>query len=522
MTRRDVEAFLQRLWQLEDSLVASGFPPMPAWWRAEISRFYRAGKRRWVIRKGRRVFASTCVAPRLAVAEMLYGQHPHLPGTPPLTYAFVSVKLDEAAKRLRGIKAILDVLGEPYAERGDTIELKSRSAIFAVVAANFRTNVGDTVAYAWLDEVSRWRDSETGANPASEVVGSLAPALATLPDAKLILVSSPLSKDDYHAKCFDQGETDAQCVSFGATWEINTSLTEQQTHELEPDHKTWRREYAGIPAEGASPAFEREHVLRCMRKLPENTQWWPPIGVLDSAAGKSAKSDSMAWGVLANALPPAPEPWLRGWVPRRNHVVIDGREMVIDDPYEVVSDYLRDANGHPVPNPEASKVRTPVLVMKAIDSASGVFAEELNSGRLWDRIGQDFRWRGVTQVFGDSYIGPMAKRELRRYGITYNELRWTNESKARAVYRLRQLMADGALVLPNHEKLIGECLAYQERIAPSGSVTFNARGAGHDDHVALLLNACLADYETRLPGSTLHVERRRHEQPLTGGSELIY
>src|SRR5262249_18277355 len=155
MKRRDTEVFLRRLWQLEDLLVANGFPAMPEWWRREIARFYRSGKRRWVIRKGRRVFASTCIAPRLAVAEMLYGQHPHLPGTPPLTYAFVSVKLDEAAKRLRGVTAILDVLGEGYKTRDNTIELDNRPATFAVVAANFRTNVGDTVAFAWLDEVSR-------------------------------------------------------------------------------------------------------------------------------------------------------------------------------------------------------------------------------------------------------------------------------------------------------------------------------------------------------------------------------
>lgn len=520
--KRDVEAFLQRLWQLEDLLVANGFPPMPEWWRREIARFYRSGKRRWTIRKGRRVYASTCVSPRLSTAEMLYGQHQHLPGTPPHTYAFLSVKRGEAALRLRGVRAILDVLGEPYDERGETIELRNRPAIFAVVSANFRTSVGETVAFAWCDEVSRWRDDATGANPAGEVIGSLSPALATLADAKLILCSSPLTLDDYHARSFDQGETDAQCVSFGATWEINRTLTEAETHRLEPDPKIWRREWAAIPQEGASPAFERDHVLRSVRTLPDETKWWPPIGVLDSAAGKRAAADAMTWGVFANAQPPPPPPYLVHDVPRRNHCVINGRDVVIDDPHETVSDYVRDALGNPVRNPESLKPQPPILVMTAIDSISGVFSSELDSGRLWDRIGRFFKRRGVTKVFGDPYIAPMAKRELRRFGITYTELKWTNESKARAVYRLRQLMADFALVLPNHEKLIAECLAFQERVSPSGVVTFNARGAGKDDHCDLLLDAVLAEYERQLPGSQLHAPRTRHEQQLSGGSENMY
>lgn len=86
--RRDAAIFLRRFWKLEERLVAAGMPAMPQWWRDTITRFYRGGKRRLVVRKGRRVFASTCVAPRLAVAEMLFGGHPHQPGTPPLVCIF--------------------------------------------------------------------------------------------------------------------------------------------------------------------------------------------------------------------------------------------------------------------------------------------------------------------------------------------------------------------------------------------------------------------------------------------------
>src|SRR5688572_32921581 len=126
---------------MEGALVAAGLPAMPEWWRATLERFERTGRRRRVVRKGRRVFASTCVAPRLAVAEMLFGEHQHIPGTPPLVFAFLSVKRDEAANRLRGVKAILDILGEKYTERGETIELVDRPVRFMVMTASFKLSV---------------------------------------------------------------------------------------------------------------------------------------------------------------------------------------------------------------------------------------------------------------------------------------------------------------------------------------------------------------------------------------------
>jgi hypothetical protein len=242
--KRTVETFLRKLWALEAQLVQAGFKPMRRWWRETIERFYRSGKRRLVVRKGRRVFASTCVAPRLAVAEMLFGQHEHVVGTPPLVYAFVSVKRDEAANRLRGIKAILDVLGEKYAEKGETIELTNTPAIFSVLTASYKLSVGETLAYCWLDEVSRWNDE--GANPAEQVVGTIAPALATLPGAKMFLVSSPLGAHDYHARQFDLGETDLQCVAFGETWTINPTLSEADCRgmlQLGPVQRLKRRAF---------------------------------------------------------------------------------------------------------------------------------------------------------------------------------------------------------------------------------------------------------------------------------------
>jgi len=96
----NVDTFLASLDCLDAYLVEKHkFLPMNHWWRDKIEQFYRSGKLRFVVRKGRRVFASTQIAPRLAVCEMLYGEHEHVVGSPPLLFAFLSVKREEAGKR---------------------------------------------------------------------------------------------------------------------------------------------------------------------------------------------------------------------------------------------------------------------------------------------------------------------------------------------------------------------------------------------------------------------------------------
>lgn len=509
MKRRDQAAFLDRLWRLEAALVDAGFPAMPQWWRDTITRFYLSGKRRLIVRKGRRVFASTCVAPRLAVAEMLFGGHQHLPGTPPNMYVFLSVKRGEAAKRLRGITAILDVVGEKYTQAGETVELDAHPAIFAVMTANFRTNVGDTVAFAWCDEVARWRDDAALANPAEQVIGSLSPALATLPDAPMFLVSSPLGFEDYHAAAFDRGETEGQCVAFGATWTINPTLTRAACEAMEPDPKLFAREYAAIPQATSSPAFNAEHWLACFREVPKGCKYHQALGVLDSAAGKSARSDQMTWATLQYAIPPAVPEYLFGQVP----ATVYSGDTLVTDHTDTTFGVLCDDDGQPLRNPEANNARTPLLVMSGVDSVGGMFQGGLVSGELWTRIGRFFSQFNVSRLVADSYGVAMTKKELLPFGVQVTGVDWKNADKSRAVYRLRALMADGALILPQHEKLKAEGLAFTERILASGAVKFDARGSGKDDHVDLLINAILGEEMRLLPGSNMHAPNYRHEAP---------
>ena len=75
----------------------------------------------------------------------------------------------------------------------DTLEL-ANGLIISINTANFRTIRGRTVVLFLADEICFWRDAETSANPAAEVLASVRPAQATVKGALMICASSPYSK----------------------------------------------------------------------------------------------------------------------------------------------------------------------------------------------------------------------------------------------------------------------------------------------------------------------------------------
>ena len=62
-----------------------------------------------------------------------------------------------------------------------------------VHTASFRSVRGYTVVAAILDEIAFWR-SEDSANPDREIVNALRPAMATVPGALLLAMSSPYAR----------------------------------------------------------------------------------------------------------------------------------------------------------------------------------------------------------------------------------------------------------------------------------------------------------------------------------------
>lgn len=250
---------VQRLHALDKALALQGFPRTSPWWLETLERFYATGNRQLVLRVGRRGGKSSTLC-RVGVLEALYGEH-HVPPGDLGVVAIVSTHRDEAAQRLRTVKAILDALSVKYRPIDGGIELADRPVAFKVYTASISGVSGFTAISVVCDEVSKWRDSDTGANPAREVLSSLRPTMATQPNARIFLSSSPLGRLDAHAAAFDRGDDDFQCVGFAPTWVANPSLTEAATHALERDEDRWSREFAALPIEEAESSLLSSTLL---------------------------------------------------------------------------------------------------------------------------------------------------------------------------------------------------------------------------------------------------------------------
>lgn len=266
--------------RVDELLVAKGFPPTSPWWREQIHRWYETGCRQFVPRCGRRAGKSSTLS-RLAVVEALYGHHDVPPGDTGIV-AIISTDRKEASKRLDTVRAILDALGvayKPWGEGVQGIRLIGQRIGFCVYTASVAGVSGFTSIFVLCDEVAKWKDADTGVNPANEVLKSVRPTMATMPNARIVLSSSPYSVLDAHYDAFEQGNNDFQIVAQAPSWVCNPTLTEASTRELEPDEKAWEREYKAIPsAEVESSLLEEVTVLACTRKrhtgdLPRAAGW---------------------------------------------------------------------------------------------------------------------------------------------------------------------------------------------------------------------------------------------------------
>lgn len=258
---------LARFEAIDRLLQSKGFPATSPWWHQTIRHLYESGRRQGVFRCGRRAGKSSTLC-RLAVIEGLYGQHKIPPGDVGVV-AFISTTRDEANQRLRTVKAILDALGAKYRPCDGGVELIDKPVAFKVYTASISGVSGFTAILLIADEVSKWKDADTGANPASEVLASVRPTMATQPNARIILSSSPMGMWDAHFDAFEEGDTTFQITAYAETWVANPTISEEATHDLEPDQTTWEREYKAVPqAEVAESLFTSDELDKATRGEP--------------------------------------------------------------------------------------------------------------------------------------------------------------------------------------------------------------------------------------------------------------
>lgn len=232
-------------------------------------------------------------------------------------FAIVSVERRDALERIRTCGALLRGLGfrevrwrageDGGLKRGEYVLRLGQGTTEILIATEFgirairavTASVGGVSGFTGIgvlgDEMSKWRDEDTGVNPATEVVASITPTMRTQPLARCAWISSPWSTLDVHHKMFEAGNTVGQRVAYAPTWVANPTLVtcplcgaapgrtcehdlsperqaacEADTHIDEPDELLWEREYKAIPMPAVtSQFFDPAAVDRAMARWRE-------------------------------------------------------------------------------------------------------------------------------------------------------------------------------------------------------------------------------------------------------------
>lgn len=234
---------------LEKTLVGKGFHPAGKWWTATLGKIFSHRPRLVVVRAGRRAGKSVHSS-RGALHDTITRDWRIDPGDIGII-AIVSARRWQAEDRVKTLRKYVEALGYEIVKPDNNARFdfvipgKGTFSVRALSATGGDVVSGTFVAVI-CDEVARWID-DRGFNPATEVIASIKPSLAST-GGIMWLISSPMGTQDAHAKEFNQGDSEHRLVFHAETWVANSELfTEEDCRALEPDDLIFRREYAAQP-----------------------------------------------------------------------------------------------------------------------------------------------------------------------------------------------------------------------------------------------------------------------------------
>jgi hypothetical protein len=295
-----------------------------------------------------------------------------------------------------------------------------------ITTASYRTIRGYTVVAALCDEIAFWR-SEESANPAEEILAALRPAMATIPGALLLGLSSPYKRSGplYNAYKRHYGHEDSPVLVIqAATRTMNPTVPQRVIDDaMDRDPAAASAEYLAQFRSDVGSFLDAELIDRAIEKGRRER---PPqdrfryVAFTDPSGGSH---DSFTLGI-AHA---------------------EGDRYVLDvcrafkppfDPSSVVKEY----------------------------------AALLKSYRLYE-------------VTGDHYSGEWVRESFSRCGVTY---RHSELTKSELYLESLPLFSQGAIDLLDIHALTVELMQLDRRTGRNGRDTVDHPPSGHDD----LANSC--------------------------------
>jgi hypothetical protein len=182
----------------------------------------------------------------------------------------------------------------------DAITL-TNSICIEIQTASFRSVRGFTVIACLADEIAFWRSDEASANPDSEILAAIRPAMATIPGAMLLAASSPYARRGELWKAFRRyhGKEDAAPLIWHApTRTMNPTVPQSLiVAELEDDPAKASSEYLAEFRTDIESFVRREVVEAAI--VPDRYELPPMAGVsyiafVDPSGGSGQDSMTLA------------------------------------------------------------------------------------------------------------------------------------------------------------------------------------------------------------------------------------
>jgi hypothetical protein len=303
--------------------------------------------------------------------------------------------------------------------------------------ASFKSTRGYTIPFVILDEIAFFRNDDA-AEPDSEIIGAIKPAMATVKNPLLIAISSPYARRGELYKTFRNHygqETDSMLVVKGPTQLFNPA----------------------VPIDVIADAFEDDAVkagseygsLENGINFRMDVEGYVSLEAVQACVviGRHELSKNMGYGYFGFA-----------------------------DPSGGSSDSYTGAVAH--------RERSGLIVLDAIREFKPPFSPEAVTKELCEF----FQGYNIGLVQGDHYAGEWPAEQFRKNGIEYEV---SELNKSEIYIESLPILNSAHVKLLDNPKLINQLTGLERRTSRSGKDSIDHQPGGHDDVANAALGAVL-------------------------------
>lgn len=305
-------------------------------------------------------------------------------------------------------------------EKAEEIDLTNRVTI-AVYTSSYKAIRGVTIAAALCDEIAFWQAD--GVNPDREILTALRPAMATIPTAKLLCLSTPYARAGVLYETYREhwGKSGSDTLVWQApTVMMNPTIPSAFiAREQERDPEAARAEWGALFREDIESAFPSDVVEACI--VPGRVE-----------------------------LPPAGDVQYRAFA----------------DPSGGRSDAFTLSIGH--------RRRDGMVVIDCLRSWPPPFSPEAVVSECAALLKQ-YRLHRVT---GDRYAGEWPREAFGRQGVLYEECQ---QAKSDLYLTFIPALTSKQVELPDDRTLLKELRQLERRRGRTGKDTIDHPTGAHDD-----------------------------------------